>query len=822
MTVLTAPSQAAGGAGLEAAECSHCGLPVPRGLIEAEADHQFCCGGCRAVFEIINDRGLDPYYKMRRAAESSRSRVPEREAAYEAFDDDAVTERFTSLDADGRRQATLVLEGLHCAACVWLIDRLAHVVPGVLATSVHFGRSTVEVVWAPGVTSLAPVARGLHAIGYPVSLPRGESAEARWRADSRRQLIRIGVAGALAGNIMIVSVALYAGVFEGIEPVFRTLFRWVSAVLGILTLAWPGRTFFRGAHGALRTRTAHLDLPIALALAVGGAWGLANTVRGTGEIYFDSLAALVFLLLAGRFLQSQQQRRAAQSIDLLLTIMPQRARRVPASGAAEMVPIDSVAPGDTLEILAGETIPIDGRIAAGETEVDQAILTGEAAAVRVARGDDVWAGAVNLTSTIRIEATASADDTRAARLMRLVSDAIERKAPVVHLADRLAGWFVVIVATLAVATAALWATIDPGTAIEHGIALLIVTCPCALGLATPLVLSAAVGRLAHRGVLVKGGSPIEGLARPGTIFLDKTGTLTTGRFEVAEWTVPEPTRRRVRAIERGSTHPIARAIADSGPVGDHDAADMRTTHGAGIEARIDGHEVIVGTPQHLRDRGVEVDDVTEGWGEAQARLGRTPVLIAENGRTAGAVSLRAEIRDDAAPLLDRLRRDGWQIELLSGDDPRAVRALAEELGIAAGAAHGRVGPEQKMDRVRAARERGQRVVMVGDGVNDAGALAAADVGVGVEGGAEACLEAADVSIQSGGLAAVSDLLETSRRAMRRIRLCIVFSLGYNVIAAGLAMAGAIHPIAAAVLMPLSSLTVVAIAATAGGGDKPCR
>ena len=802
-----------------ATACTHCGLPVPRGLIEADQPHQFCCQGCRAVFRIIHAEGLDDYYTMRRSLEKGRAAAPDAHIDYDAYDDPAFAEAFTDAHDNGTTTATLSIDGLHCAACVWLIERLQRAVPGVISASVHYGRATVDIRWHTDRARFSDIARGLHSLGYPASPPRGQSQDARRRLDARSQLIRIGVAGALAGNIMLVAIALYAGVFDGMDQTTLTFFRYVSAALGVLTLAWPGRVFFRGALGAIRARTPHLDLPIALALLVGGLWGLANTLRGTGEIYFDSLATLVFLLLVGRFIQSQQQRRAADSLDLLLTITPSLVRVVRAEGGGtDSKPIEAVQIGDIAEVLPGETIPVDGLITTGSSDLDQSILTGESSPVPVRTGDEVFAGAVNLSGLLRVRTTAVGETTRAARLMQLVADASEQKAPIVQLADRFAGWFVITVATLAILTAGVWAVIDPTRAIEHATALLIVTCPCALGLATPLVLSATIGRLAKAGVLVKGGVQLERLSTPGLAIFDKTGTLTTGNMSVARWTVDDETAASVRSLEAESTHPIARAIAASG-VRDG-AAPTGTTHaqGLGLVGTIGGKQIAVGSDEYLNQLGITVPPDIQEWAHNAAASGETPVLIAVDGLAAGGVTLTDTIRADARPLVESLRRAGWRTALLSGDDPRVVARIAEELGINADSAFGRVTPEGKLDfiteRVRAAKQDNSGpVVMIGDGVNDAAALAGADVGIAVQGGADASLDAADIFIQKGGLDSIQTLALASVGAIRRIHLCIIASLGYNATAACLAMAGLIHPLLAAVLMPISSLTVVGIAAS---------
>lgn len=804
-----------------AVRCAHCSLPVPPGLVEPGAEHQFCCSGCKTVYNIIHGSDLGRFYAIRDAVGDPDAQPARTTSAdYTEFDDPAYLDTYARPLEGGLMETAFLLEGVHCAACVWLVERLGRLVPGVVSSRLDFRRATVTLTFNPAVSPLSAVARGLDRLGYPPHPPRGMRKEQIRRAEDRRYWIRVGVAGALAGNIMLLAIALYGGMFGGIGREYEQLFRWTSALLGVISLAWPGSVFFRGALAALRTRSVNLDVPIAIALGVGGAWGLANTIRGTGEIYFDSLSALVFLLLVGRWIQHAQQRRAADAVELLFTLAPTRATLFEQADGAERrrtVPIEAVEIGAVVEVLAEESIPVDGEVISGRSKVDQAVLTGESVPVNVGQGDTVAAGTVNLAGALRVRVTAMGEDARVGRLMRLVADAAERKAPVVRLADRLAGYFTVAVTSLAAITAGVWLFINPALAVEHATALLIVACPCALGLATPLVLSVVTGRLARDGTMVKGADTLERLARPGSLLLDKTGTLTVGGLHVAAWHGDESLKPLVAALERHSAHPAARALAKlaDDPI---PAEHVEQTPAAGIRGEVAGRSIAVGTAAYLESMGVDPDERLIAWAESQTTGSvRTPVFIAADGAMAAAATLGDQPRPDAAAMLDKAKAAGWSIAVLSGDQPGAVRAVALDLGIDEQLALGGQTPEDKLAHVRRLLEQkapdAGPVVMVGDGVNDAAALAAADVGIAVHGGAEASLEAADVAIQRPGLAPIIGLIDASRESMARVRLCLGVSIVYNAVAASLAVAGMIHPLIAAVLMPASSITVVAIAAS---------
>ncbi|MEM7623017.1 MAG: cation-translocating P-type ATPase, partial [Planctomycetota bacterium] len=756
--------------------------------------------------------------------------------AFDEFDDPRFLEAHASGIAGGQMEATLQLRGVHCAACVWLVERLGRVAPGVVGCRLDFRRAIVTVRWDPAVSRLSGIARALDSLGYEPQPPRASSGERERRVEDRRHLVRVGVAGAIAGNVMLLSIALYAGLIGGIAADFEHFFRLLSAALGVLSLVWPGRVFFRGAVAALRTRAPHLDVPIALALLVGGVWGSVNAVRGTGEVYFDSITVLVFLLLVGRWLQHTQQRRAADAIELLFATTPGSAHRVidrvdgDGEDLIETVASDALEVDDQVEIRAGEAAPADGELLTVRATFDEALVSGESEPRRLVAGDSVVAGAVNTGGVVRVRVTAAGGDTRVAKLMRLVSDAAGATSSWVQGADRIAGVFVVVVATLAVLTGAGWSFVDPAAAVEHATALLIVSCPCALGLATPLVLTSSIGRLARRGVLVRGGDALERLAEPGVLLLDKTGTVTVGGLGlVSTWGDADGVRASVLAIERQSSHRVAEALVAglSGSGGDEPerlhAEDVRERPGLGVVGAVSGQAFAIGTEALMREHGAALPDDAAAWAGSAVEAGEHPVLVARGRDVVAGFALRGDIiREDAASVIDELRGLGWEMAIVSGDRPVPVERAAGLLGLDAADCEAGVTPERKLDRVREeqAKVEGTRnvpVVMVGDGVNDAAALAAADVGVAVHGGAEASLQAADVSISRPGLSPLAELIRASAETKRRIKLCMTASLTYNAIMITLAMAGVIHPLLAAVLMPVSSISVVAIAASGRRG-----
>ena len=797
--------------------CDHCGLPVPVGRVEPRHGLQFCCEGCSSVYAVLHAAGLGDYYEYRRSSEVLiRSSRPSRRK-FEELDDPAFRTQHCQQQQGGIASIEFFLEGVHCSACVWLVERLARVAPAVVESRFDLTRSVLQVSWNTEAAALSEVARALDSLGYCPHPTSSTSLAAEQRKGDRALLLRLGVAGAAAGNVMLMALALYSGKYAGMSDEYVALFRWGSLLIATPTVFWTGNVFFRGGLASLRTRSPHMDLPVSLGILAGYLGSAINTVRARGDVYFDSLCTLIFLLLVGRYLQRTQQRRSSKASDGMNALAPTTARLVE-GGARREVPACDVRPGAIVEVFAGERIGVDGVVSDGYSTVDVSLLTGESLPQDVAVGDRVHAGTSNLGSTLRIRVECSGSDTRLGRLLRSVQTTQRERAPIVRLADRVAGHFVLAIVVIAAGTLLVWLHLDPAHAIDHTVALLVVTCPCALGMATPLAVSAALRKAAAAGVLFKSGEFIEELARPGVIVFDKTGTLTEGRLDLAAWSGDESVKPLLRAAEGASGHPIARAVQRAFSENELICSD-RVDLAGGLAARVSGHELLVGSSAMIRGKLGSLPDWVIGLVRTHAAAGRTPIVIAVSGKVRAVAAFADQVRADAAASLNALRALGFRLQVLSGDQQQVVDAVVAQLGVRFVAAYGGASPESKLLTVSNLRAGGQRVFMVGDGVNDAAAMAAANVGIAVHGGAEACLAAADVFTTRAGLAPVVLAAEGSRRTLRVIRWGIALSLAYNVIGIVLAVSGRLDPLLAAVLMPASSITVVACALRAATFDQ---
>lgn len=789
--------------------CDHCGIPAPAGAVQAvgDAEGTFCCSGCATAYALIHSCGLEAFYGF---ADETRT-VQSKPLRYAEFDRTDFLEAHSTLETNGDRVVTLGIDGMHCAACVWLLERLPQVVPGVSEARVNWRRATLTVHWTPGEAQLSSIADRVAKLGYRPFPLVSETTARGDQAGNRSRVVQLALAFAAAGNNMLIATGLYLGAFSHMSDGMLGLLRWASCIVGLFSLLGPGRTFFRGALAALRSRSPHMDLPVALGLAIGGIAGLINTVLGRGEIYFDTLSVLVFLLLLGRWMQVRQQDRAASALDVLYRVTPRIAHRVDDDGVHD-VPGDVLVVGDRVEVRVGDVVPADGEVIGGETTCDQSVLTGESVPVTLRVGDDAAAGTTNLGAVIRLRVRAVGAATRIGSVLEEVERASSERAPIVRFADRIAGWFVAYVLLAAGITFAAWFSLDASVAVDHTVALLIVACPCALGLATPLAISVALGRAARRKILVKGGEALQHLSKPGRLWLDKTGTITQGEMTVVHWHGDDTDFARLAALETQVVHPIATAVVRHAerlgltlPRGNAEAGT------GGVMGTVDGHRLVAGHAGFVAEAcGAPIPDAFMKPATEWVHEGHSPLFVARDGQVVGVCALGDPIRDDARATVDALRERGWSVGILSGDHPSVVRSVGIQLGLDPESCRGGLLPQDKV-RIVEKRESSGPTVMVGDGVNDSGALMAATVGVAVRNGAEASMRAAPVYLGRPDLSALLELLDGARNTVKTIRITLGISLAYNAIAVTLAGLGTMSPLVAALLMPASSLSVIAVA-----------
>ena len=792
------------------------------------AERAFCCTGCRSVCEAIYAAGLDGFYRRTPEGEVLGP-PPEPPKQLALFDLDEVQEEF--VDSLGEtREINLLVEGIHCAACVWLIENGLAATPGVQEARVNLTGRRLRLKWDNGRVQLSQVLRRLANIGYAAVPFDPDAAEGSLRRQNRALLYRMAFAGFAMMNLMWISIALYAGADEG---EFRDMFHWIGFLIATPTLVYSGWPFYKGAWTGLRQLHLSMDLPIAIGASITYLYSLYVTLSGSGHVYWDTVVNFLFVILVGRYLEAISKRQAVSSTQRLLDLQPKVAT-ILRDGEESVVPIRAVRPHDIVLVRPGETIPTDAVVLAGSSRVDESMLTGESVPVPRAVGDQVSAGTLNGSGVLRLEVSGVLRDSALGQIIRLVEEAQASKSPIQCMADRIVPWFVAVTLTLAALTFVFWLRQDVETALMAATAVLIITCPCAFGLATPMAIAVASGLGARNGILIKNGAVLETLSQIDHYVFDKTGTVTEGRPMVtmlrdaagawqmeADGQALTPARRSAlaaaAALERLSEHPLARAVTQLAaeaeiaytaiPVG-----EVRVEPGFGIAGEVDGSTVVVGNADWLRRCGVEpavwsVESLSaEGVDAGAASFGVTPVHCAVDGTEVLRLSIEDRLRPDATETIRLLRDDGLKVTLLTGDRRAVAERIAAQLGGVDVIAE--VLPQDK-DRVVAELQRGgQRVAMIGDGINDAPALVRADVGIAVGSGTDVSIASADIVLMSSELMRVRDAGLLARRTLRAIRQNIGLSIAYNTVMVPLAMAAMITPLIAAVSMPLSSLAVI--------------
>jgi copper-transporting P-type ATPase V len=702
------------------------------------------------------------------------------------------------------RETELAVEGLSCASCAARVQRALAGQPGVREASVNFASGRSQLVYDPQRTSVDDLAQAVERIGYrvgPVQAEKAHGDEAQ-RREQRAWLWRLALAAPLA------VVVLFLGWAAADDPWAR----WASLALTVPVQFVAGWPFLRGAAERARARGANMDTLIAVGTLAAFSYSAYEVLAG-GDLYFDTAAVIVALILIGRYLEARARTAASGAVRKLLELRTEEARVV-VDGQERTVPVERVRVGDRVRVRAGETIPVDGRVAAGAAAVDESMLTGESTPVEKGEGDPVAGATLNTNGALTVRATAVGADTALARIVRLLEQAQTGKASVERLADRVSGVFVPVVLGIAVLTFLAWwlPAGDPTGGLIAAVAVLIIACPCALGLATPTAIMVGTGRGAELGLLINGPEILERSRRIDTVVFDKTGTLTRGAPTVTDVRVGPAERRdevlRVAAaLEAGSAHPIARAIAAANGASRPDVAGFAEVAGHGVEGRAGERLAVVGGRRLIVDRGVELPaDVERATAELEA-AGRTVVLVAWDGRARAAIGVADTPKPEAHAIVEELHRMGLRVALLTGDNKRTAGAVAAELGIERVLAD--VLPKAKVAEIRGLQEEGRVVAMVGDGINDAPALAQADLGVAIGTGTDVAIEAADITLISGDLEGVVDALRLARRTYRHIVQNLGWAFAYNLAAIPLAAAGLLNPVIAAAAMALSSVSVVA-------------
>ena len=759
---------------------------------------------------MIVDSGNVDYYRYRTELPATATQQDTEQILrqLQLYDLPEIQRSFVKTGAGELREAALILEGIVCAACIWLNERHLAQLPGVLAVDINFSTRRAHVQWDNSKIQLSAILQAIRDIGYsahPFDPQRQEQVFMRERARGQRQL---AIAGLGMMQVMMYAIPVYVAEPGSMTWDIEALMRWASLMLTLPVVFYSAWPFFQGAWRDLQRSRLGMDVPVALGIGAAFIASLYATLTHSGEVYFDSITMFVFFLLAGRYLEMGVRRKSAAAIEALAKLIPAVATRYcdyPAQQETEIVPVSQLAVGDALMIKPGEAIPADGVVLAGHSEMDESLLTGESKPLPKSQGERLIGGAINISSPLVMRVEQVGADTLHAGILRLLDRAQAEKPRIAMLADRFAAWFVFALLLIATAVALAWIAVDPSRAFWITVSVLVVTCPCALGLATPAALTAATGRLTRMGLLVTRGHALETLAKVTHVIFDKTGTLTHGRPMLLDTLVfGEASAARCRAyasaLESMSEHPIARALHDSAaePLA---AQDIVNQPGQGLEGWVDGRRLRLGRPEFVAGlHGVALPQ------DPRLSDGRSVVALGDEHGWLAAFLLGDQLRGDAVQAVTRLQNLGIKVSLLSGDGAASVQHVAKSLGIQHYA--GQLLPQDKLQRLRDLQAQGEIVAMVGDGVNDAPVLAAAQVSIAMGQGAEVAQASADMVMMNGQMLGLVEAIAVSRLTAKVIRQNLWWAALYNLAAIPAAALGLVTPWMAGIGMSASSLLVV--------------
>jgi Cu2+-exporting ATPase len=787
--------------------CHHCGISFrwqPVQSAPADGDpRSFCCRGCQGAYHLICDAGLGVFYSR-----SDRALPTVSAAAASLYSDEDLK---CHVQPDGEYcRLDILVGGISCPSCVWLLERVIARLNGVTQAGISYAGGIASVQFDPAVVSPAKIFASISGLGFAPRPYSPALSEIEGRRERNDLLLRFGTALFLTMQLMAYSYSLYAGYFQGMSPVIKTLLQYASLVVATPVVFYCGWPFLKGAWQSLHSRSPGMDLLITVGTL--SAWTYSTWALAAGqETYFESAAMIVTFVLVGRLLELSVRRTAMSGIESLYAAAPQRAT-VLEDGLHRNIPVEDVQPGYRLLVRQGERFPVDCLLLEGDTEIDQSLVTGESLPVLVLPDSEVRAGCVNIAAPVIVQALRPVGHSYLMRVAALVRMAQAGKPSLQRLADRVAGWFVPAVILLAGVVCAgqyVIAGQGIGQALMVALSVVLIACPCAMGLAVPAAVLAACSRSASLGIILRGGDVIERLAAVQCVFFDKTGTLTMGRPRVGSFSAfgsmdEECVLNDAATVEHQAAHPLAMAIVDFAAgrgLLPGKCRDFSVAPGQGVSGCTEtGRRLLCGSVRFLKERGINLADLESRGDERD-----TEVLLAIDGRLAGRFLLTDQLRRGAMEVVTALASRGLELCLVSGDTQPVAERIASETGLSC--ALGNMTPDQKLDLVRSSQARGKKVLMAGDGVNDAPALAAADVSCSLTGSSDIAMENADVIIACDDLARLATAHLIARRTMSVIRQNLAWAFLYNIIGIPLAVSGVLTPVYAAAAMTASSLLV---------------
>lgn len=788
----------------EAPVCFHCGESCSDQDILLDGKH-FCCMGCKTVYDLLSSKEMCTYYDLSEGSPGISPRSDDGSVKYGYLDDPDIIKQITDFRDGSTLRATFSIPSMHCASCIWLLENLHDLQPGVRASRVDFLKKQLTVTWDEEQLSLRQLVEVLVAIGYEPQI-RLEDIQRGTEQKTRKSLImRVGVAGFAFGNIMLLSFPEYLATSGEVEAFLRTLFRWLNLILAIPVVLYSAQPYWSSAFKGLRARTVNLDVPITLGVSALFGWSLYEVLSGIGPGYFDSLAGLIFLLLVGRVFQEKTYAAFSFERDYS-SYFPLSATILEGTGREKSLPVTQLVPGSRIVVRNQELIPADSVLINGAGSIDYGFVTGESDPVAKKSGDLIYAGGRQMGPALELEVVEEVSRSHLVRLWNQDAFTRDREGRYTALANRISKYFTAAILLLATGAFALWAPHGIGAAVKVFTSVLIVACPCALALATPFTLGTAMRLLGRFGFYLKNAEVVERLAAIGTIAFDKTGTLTAAGSSQAEWegeSLSPKERSLVRSVVRHSTHPLSVKIhtqLTEEPL--IATGQVEEVPGHGLLGEIDGHVVRIGSAPWVGA------DAEHPVALQQGNVSQSVAWVSIDGAVLGRFRVSNLIRPGLEQVIHDLREE-HDLVLISGDTDRDRTTLEPLFGKEA--LYFQQSPHDKLSFIEQREAERDHVLMVGDGLNDAGALRAASVGIAVTEDVTSFSPACDALLDAGSLRRMRKILTFSQRAVRVIAACFALSFAYNLVGLSFAAAGKLSPLVSAILMPLSSITVVVVA-----------
>lgn len=788
--------------------CDHCHLEYDASLLVRDDSFTpakfFCCKGCQGVFHLLQDEGLGTFYQ--KMGDNTLEPPKLLRDDLNRFDLDGFIAKYVKKNKEGFNEISLIIEGIHCSACVWLNEKVLSKKEGIVEVSINYTNHKAKVVWDENVIKLSEIIETIRSIGYnayPYDPKSGEERAVAQRRDYYSKLL-VGVFATM--NVMWIAIAQYAGYFTGMESYHKNILNFAEFILATPTLFYTGSVYFKGAYYGLKYRQITMDFLVATGATLTYLFSLYAMFSKSADVYFDSVTMIITFVFAGKYLEVLTKKKAVDTLDTFGSSMPTEVMLVKGHEKI-LTSVDSIETGEVIEVRAGDKVVIDGVIEEGEGAFDLSRLNGESMPVLLKKGDKLLSGSLCLDSVIRYKATATFSSSMLSKIVSLLEDAMNKKPQIEKLANQISGYFSRTILSLACLTFAFW--YFQSNSFEHAliiaISVIVIACPCALSLATPVATLVGLGLAAKRGVLFKEASFLESMAKCDTLVLDKTGTITKGRPEVVEATVDSTMDvSLLYALASSSTHPISQGIctylkAHEETLHVRNLEQIKSVEAKGMKAVFEGHTLVGGNEKMMREEGIDVHVPSN-----VASL--TQYFFAQDGNVVASFGLKDALKENAKETLQKLRSLGLNIVLLSGDHAQVTKLIAHEAGIDTYEAG--LLPHEKAEYIDALRRQGHKVVMAGDGINDTLALSRSEIAIAMGSGADVAVDVSDIVLTNDSMTSLYEAFVIAKKTLWIVKENLIFSLLYNVVTVPLAMSGYIIPLFAALSMSLSSLAVV--------------